>query len=315
MLVTYLRPQRARVGLLAALLLGSIGLQLFNPQILKRFIDSATHGASDRALALAAGLFLAIALIQQAASVAATYLSENIGWTATNAVRADLLRHCLRMDPSFHKTRTPGELIERIDGDATSLANFFSQLVIQVAGNLLLLAGVFVILWRIDWRIGLLLTGFSGVAAMILRGIQALAAPLWKIARQQSAELYGFLTERLAGTEDIRSSGAEQYTMRRLYERLGEQFRAERRASMAGRVVWTYADIAYAVAGAGTFLLAARLYHTEHLSIGTIYSILFYLNLLFWPLTQITRQAEDLQKASAGIARIQELLNIRSALE
>src|SRR2546422_884835 len=227
MLVTYLRPQRPRVAGLAALLLGSIGLQLYNPQILKQFIDSATHGASDRTLAVAAGLFLAIALIQQAASVAATYLSENIGWTATNAGRAELL---------------------------------------------------------------------------------------WKIARQQSAELYGFLTERLAGTEDIRSSGAEQYTMRRLYERLGEQFRAERRASLTGRLVWTVADIVFTVAGAGTFLLAARLYHTEHLTVGTIYSIVFYLGLLFHPLTQITRQAEDLQKASAGIARIQELLDTRSAL-
>src|SRR5207248_8337563 len=136
--------------------------QLFNPQILKRFIDSATHGASDQALAGAAGLFLAIALIQQAASVAATYLSENIGWTATNAVRADLLRHCLSMDPSFHKTRTPGELIERIDGDATSLANFFSQLVIQVAGSLLMLAGVLIILWSTDRHIGLLMTGGVG---------------------------------------------------------------------------------------------------------------------------------------------------------
>jgi ABC-type multidrug transport system fused ATPase/permease subunit len=65
MLVTYLRPQRSRVVGLAALLLGSIGLQLYNPQILKQFIDSATHGASDRTLAVAAGLFLAIALIQQ----------------------------------------------------------------------------------------------------------------------------------------------------------------------------------------------------------------------------------------------------------
>src|SRR4029079_7875022 len=120
--------------------------------------------------------FLLVALVQQASAVSATYLSETIGWTATNALRAELLRHCLRLDPSFHKTRTPGELIERIDGDATALANFFSQLVIQVAGNLVLLVGVFVILWSIDWRIGLLLTGFSGVAALILRGIQALAA-------------------------------------------------------------------------------------------------------------------------------------------
>jgi ABC-type multidrug transport system fused ATPase/permease subunit len=69
-LVAYLRPQRARVALLALLLFGSIGLQLFNPQILKQFIDSAIHplrgypGASDRTPAVAAGLFPAIALLQ-----------------------------------------------------------------------------------------------------------------------------------------------------------------------------------------------------------------------------------------------------------
>src|SRR5262249_23001911 len=97
--------------------------------------------------------------------------------------------------------------------------------------------------------------------------------------------------------------------------RLGEHFRAERRAGLTGRLVWTVADIVFTAAGAATFLLAARMYHTGHLSVGTIYSILFYLNLLFWPLTQITRQAEDLQKASAGIARIQELFNTRCALD
>jgi ATP-binding cassette subfamily B protein len=314
MLLRYLRPQRRRVGLLAGLLLGSIGLQLLNPQIMKRFIDSAMHGASDRALAAAAGLFLVIALAQQAAAVGATYLSENIGWTATNAVRAELLQHCLRLDPSFHKTRTPGEMIERIDGDATALSNFFAQLVIQVAGNLLLLLGVLCLLWGIDWRIGLLLTGSTAVAFLTLGQVQKLAVPLWKIYRQRSAELYGFIEERLAGTEDIRSSGAQPYTMRRLYEHLGGHFRAGWRAGLAGRLSWTTSDLLFTVAGAATFLLAARLYRAEGLTLGTIYSLTFYLALLRRPLTQITRQAEDFQKAAAGMTRIRELLNTRSAL-
>jgi ATP-binding cassette subfamily B protein len=314
MLITYLQPQRSRVTLLALLLLGSIGLQLVNPQIMRQFIDSATHGASDRALTWAATLFLAVALIQQAASVVATYLSENVGWTATNALRSDLLLHCLSLDQSFHKTRTPGELIERIDGDATALANFFSQLVLQVAGNLLLLVGVLVILWSVDRRIGLLMTGFTVVVFVSLNRLQAITAPLWKVARQQSAELYGFLEERLAGTEDIRSSGAQQYTLRRLYERLGEHFRASRRAGLTGRFVWTTSDLLFTLATAVTFVLGARLFRTSGLTIGTLYSIFFYIGLLRRPLTQIARQAEDFQKAGAGIARIQELLNTQSAL-
>jgi ABC-type multidrug transport system fused ATPase/permease subunit len=315
MLGTYLRPQGRRVGLLALLLLGSIGLQLLNPQILRRFIDSARQGAADETLAVAAGLFLLVALVQQASAVSATYLSETIGWTATNALRAELLRHCLRLDPSFHKTRTPGELIERIDGDATALANFFSQLVIQVAGNLVLLVGVLILLWGTDWRIGLLMTVFSGIVLLALNRIQALAQPMWKVARQRSAELYGFIEERLAGTEDIRSSGAQPYTMRRLYQHMGDQLRDERRARLTGRLVWTTSDLFFTLAGAAVFLLAARLFWRGGLSIGTIYATTFYIGLIRRPLTQITRQAEDFQKASAGIARIEELLSTRSAID
>ena len=310
-----LRPQRRQVGALALLLLGSTGLQLLNPQVMRQFVDRAMGGAPDRTLLLAAGLFLLIALVQQATSVGATYLSERIGWTATNALRAELLRHCLGLDPSFHKKHTPGALIERIDGDATALAGFFSRLVIQVAGNVLLLLGVVVVLSAIDWRVGLLMTGAAGLVLLALNRIQALASPLWKVARQQSAELYGFIEERLAGREDIRSSGAEAYTVRRLCERLGEQFRVEHRARVTGWLTWPTADLVFTLALASIYILGARLFRQEALSLGTLLSIFFYTDLLFRPLAQISRQAEEFQKASAGIARIRELLGTTSALD
>src|SRR5689334_15472911 len=78
LLVTYMRPQWPRVALLALLLVGSIALQLFNPQILKGFIDSATGQGNDQPLFMGALLFLGVALVQQLASVGATYLSENV---------------------------------------------------------------------------------------------------------------------------------------------------------------------------------------------------------------------------------------------
>ena len=84
LLITYLKPQRFRVLSLAVLLLSSIGLQLVNPQILRAFIDSATAGGALRTLTGIAVLFLGVALIGQVLSVAANYLGENVGRTATN---------------------------------------------------------------------------------------------------------------------------------------------------------------------------------------------------------------------------------------
>src|SRR5690242_2154337 len=114
LLVTYLRPQRRRVALLAALLLSSISLQLANPQLLRYFIDTAQAGGETSALFVAAGLFIGIALATQLISLGATYVSEIVAWSATNDLRADLALHCLRLDLTFHKAHTPGELIERI---------------------------------------------------------------------------------------------------------------------------------------------------------------------------------------------------------
>lgn len=315
MMFTYLRPHGMSVGLLGLLLMGSIALQLWNPQVLRQFIDSATHGGTNRTLAVAAGLFLCIPLVQQVLAVVSVYLSENIGWSATNALRGDLLLHILRLDPAFHKSRTPGELIDRIDGDVTTLANFFSQFVIQVAGNALLLLGVLVILWRIDGRLGLLMTLVSLLVMFALHRLQALVVPYWKVARQKSAELFGFLEERMSGTEDIRSAGAQPYTMRRLYELLGQNMRAEWSARLRGRLVWTTFDILFTGGLAAAYLLSAQLFRAHTLTIGTVYSLFFYVGLLRRPLSQLTRQAEDFQKAGAGIARIQELLQTRSALE
>jgi len=97
LLARYLKPQWPRVSLLAVLILGQIGLQLLNPQIVRTFIDTAQAGGALAKLTGAALLFLAVAIAGQALSLAVTYLGQNVAWTATNGLRLDLTLHCLRL--------------------------------------------------------------------------------------------------------------------------------------------------------------------------------------------------------------------------
>jgi ATP-binding cassette subfamily B protein/ATP-binding cassette subfamily C protein len=113
-------------------------MQLINPQIMRYFIDTTQTTKETQTLILSAVAFIIIALIQQVVGVSATYVGENVAWTATNALRAEMAEHCLNLDMSYHNNVSPGELIERIDGDVAELSNFFSQLVIRVIGNLIL---------------------------------------------------------------------------------------------------------------------------------------------------------------------------------
>ena len=142
LLSQHIRPQKGRFILLSVLLLGSIGLRIFAPQIMRSFIDSALAGEALQTLTTTALAFIGVALLQQVISVSVTFVGENVAWTATNALRAELAWHALNLDMRFHNDHTPGELIERIDGDVTELATFFSQFALNLISNGLLLIGI-----------------------------------------------------------------------------------------------------------------------------------------------------------------------------
>ncbi|MFS8573199.1 MAG: ABC transporter ATP-binding protein, partial [Clostridia bacterium] len=155
---SYLKGQWGKVALFTFALFGGIAVQLLSPQVIRAFIDSAVAGAELGVLLRLAGWFLVLGLASQAFGLLAAYSSADVGWRATNALRLDLFRHVLYLDMSFHKERTPGELIERVDGDVTHLSNFFSQFIAQVLAGLLLIVGILVLFWLEDWRVALPLT-------------------------------------------------------------------------------------------------------------------------------------------------------------
>jgi len=128
-----------------------------------------------------------------------------------------MARHCLTPDMGFHNNSSPGELIERIDGDVSELANFLSQLVIRVVGNILLLLGVLLALALEDWRLGLAYAVFAGSALFVPNRVKDVAVAPQNAMRAANADLFGLLEERLAGTEDIRSCGAVEFCIRGLY--------------------------------------------------------------------------------------------------
>ena len=314
LLVTYLKPQWPRVALLALLLLSTIALQLVNPQVVRYFIDATQAGQPLPTLLIAGGLFLAIAFVQRALGFASTYSAENVGWTATNALRADLALHCLRMDMSFHKTHTPGELIERIDSDVTALASFFSQFTIQVLGNTLLIGGVLILLWREDWRVGLALTLFGILTFVTLRLLQNIAVKQWASEREATAAFYGFLEEHLTGTEDIRAAGAEAYVTRLMFSLMRRLLETYRRARLVSNLTFFSTNFLYVVGYTLGLAIGAYLYLQHQITIGTAYLFVYYIAMLATPLQTIKEQVEDLQKASASIERVEELFAIQSRL-
>jgi len=310
----YVGPRWPRAVLLGVLLLGSIVLQLVNPQLLRAFIDNATRGAEVDSLALIAFAFIAVALVNQVLSAWAQYVGEDLGWTATNALRADLVRHCLRLDLTFHKARTPGELIERIDGDVSAIASFFSRFVVNVLANLALLLGVLVVVWRENLLAGVGFTIFALAGLLLLGRLRGLAARQWGVVRETQAQMYGFLGEHLAGTEDIRSNGAGWHVLNGLALHHREWLAARCRAMLRWAIVDSSTIVTFAVGHAMSFGVGGYLWLNGQITLGTVYLLFYYVEQLRRPIERLRRELEEVQRAFASIGRVDELLRISSNL-
>lgn len=314
LLIDYLKPQKGRVAKFAIALLASIGLQLLNPQILRNFIDTAVAGGSEQNLLLAALLFIGVALATQLMSIAATYYGENVAWSATNALRADLVEHCLKLDLSFHKVSTPGELVERVDGDIHNLSQFFSKFSVYILGSLLLILGVIVVMFAEDWRAGMAISFFALTALSTLIRLRSIAVPHWGSYRQVNAEFFGFLGEQLTGIEDIRANGAKNYVMHRFYKILQRWLPTYHKARFADTILWTTTNAIFTLGNVVALAVALYLWNQKAITIGTAYIFFYYTTLLSEPIEQIRTQLEDLQQAEASIYRIQDLFQVRSQL-
>ena len=307
LLAYYLKPLWFRVILLAAFIFGGIGLRLYGPWILRDFIDMAKAGGALRHLFVAGGLFLAVGIFGQIIMLISSYLGQDVGWRVTNRMRENLAFHCLNLDMSFHHQYTPGEMVERVDGDTTALSNFFSEFVLQVIGNTFLLIGVLIVLSREDLRLGIALTAFVIIAFVICNLIRSVAIPAYTAEREGYSKLYGFIEERLVGIEDIRTNGGNAYTMDRFYDVNSDAYRRVLRSQIMGEIVRATTTIMFALGLAISMSMCIYLFQEGTFTIGTVMMAIYYTAMFRHPLDQIGRQLNDLQKATAGLKRIETL--------
>jgi ATP-binding cassette subfamily B protein len=269
LLSDYLRPQWKRVTLLAILLFSTIGFQLLSPQIVRQFIDAAAAGVANEVLVRMGVLYLMVTLANQLLRTSAAYLTEDVKWRATNWLRNDLAGHCLQLDMAFHNEHTPGAMIERIDGDVNELSNFFSQFVIRILGNGLLLIGILVLLTREDWRIGAAYTGYAIVMVLTLLSTVSIGVPFWKERRQASSEMYGLTEEWLGGTEDINASGGGPYVMVQLQQVFYRLYLATRKSFLFGSLTWGMNSVFFGIStalalGTGRLSVVHRQRHNRY---------------------------------------------------
>lgn len=294
----------ALIGVLVVAML----LPLAGPAIIGRVVDDALAGEPVADLTVLAGLYLAVALVAELLQLLLTWASVQVAWRVGNRLRERLADHALDLDLAWHGRHTPGELISRVDGDAEALTTFGANVVVQVAGNLVLVTGVVVVTVAIDWRIGLVIaaTAVGSVAVMVaLRGV-AVAAN--EAEREAAAQLYGDVEERLGGLEDLRANGGGRHALYRLEVLSARLWRATRRAWGQADGVYALSASTFALGSVATLGVGAVLHRGGSLTLGAVLALFRYSQMVRVPLERAAEQLPELQRALAGASRAAALL-------
>jgi ABC-type multidrug transport system fused ATPase/permease subunit len=317
-LAALMRPDARRwVGLGALVALAS-GLALSGPLVVRRIVDIATTaddapGTTGRIVALAT-VFLAIAIATQLILVAVAWFATVTAWRTTNQIRLNMARHVLGLDHEFHRAHTPGELIQRVDGDVTNVSDFLGRVIPAVVGAACLMIGMLLVLTVIDWRLALGATVYVAIAVgVVVRGRhRAVGESSEEMGAY--AVLYGGIEERLTASEDLRSNGAGRHAMWRFIDESGRTMRSSVRRESAFLRLWWAVQGAVSIGSVAALVAGTLLVSAGTITVGTAFLLFQYVLLLERPLEDVIHQLETIQKANGAMVRVIDLLAVRPAV-
>ena len=302
--------RRLALGGLGALVAAGSGLILTGPLIVREIVDKATNGATKGELSRLAVLFLIVAIATQLINMAVAWMATITAWHTTNGIRIRLARHVLGLSHAFHRQHTPGELIQRVDGDVTSVSDFMGRVIPRAAGALFTVVGMIGVLVVVDWRLAL------GALAYVIVAVAVVISQRHRAVGESSdemgsyARLYGGIEERLTAAEDLRSNGAGAHAMWRFVEDSADAMGSAVRREKAFLRMWWGVDGSVEAGSIVSLVVGALLVSRGIISIGDAFLLFQYVLLLARPLEDMVDQLETVQKANGAMVRVIDLLAV-----
>jgi len=132
----------------------------------------------------------------------------------------------------------------------------------------------------------------------------------WERARDQQAELFGFMGDSLGARDDLLPLGQAPWAVGRINDDLAGLYRTEARAYIAGRAFWPLTQLFIAFAFALGFGLGLERLQQGAISIGTLTLLYLYVDQLQKPLEEMSSQFGQMQQMLAVLGLAARTLDI-----
>ena len=202
-LLRYLRPHRAAVLVALAAIVGHSLLQVAQPYLTKLVIDRHILPGDLAGLEQIAAAFLLILVGSFVLEYVETYTMGMIGQRIMFDLRMEIYRHLQRLDIGFYDRHPVGRLMTRVTTDVDALNDLFAAGVISVCRDIVVLAGIMVVLVWMDWRLALVAFAVLPLIALVTQWFRANARESYREVRGWVARINAFLQEHITGMSTV----------------------------------------------------------------------------------------------------------------
>ncbi len=308
-LLGYLGPHRRSVAVaLGTIVAGSV-LQLAPPWLTKLVIDNhIATGALDGlgVIVLAyAGILLGSFVLGYVEMLTLQMMGQRIMFD----LRMEIYRHLQRLDVAFYDRNPIGRMMTRVTTDVDALNDLFASGVIAVVRDVVMLAGIMVLLLALDWRLALVTFAVLPIIAAVTHWFRTNARASYREVRTWIARINAFLQENITGMATVQIFRRE----RRNFARFRGINRAHRDANIDS--IFYYATFYPAIELLGAVATGLILWYgggralQETVTLGSLVAFIGYAQQFFRPISDLSEKFNVMQSAMASSERIFGLLD------
>jgi len=314
-MLVYVWPYRQRVGAAIGLMLLGTGLTLLAPYLIKQAIDVAIAEGNTPELARLALLLALTYAAQFGATAGQRYLLGWVGQRALADVRADLFRHLQRLSMQYFDKQIVGVVVSRVINDVATISDLLSQGLIAVVGDVLVLAGIIVVLLGLDWQLALLSFVVVPIMVLVTRAFTVRARTAFRQTRSTVAAVVGDLAEDIAGMRVIQAFAQEQVSRAR-FEKVNSANRNAHIEAMSLSFVFLPSVEFLGVLATGIVLwFGGQFMDSGGVTLGVLVAFLAYVSRFFQPIQELSQIQTTLQSAMAGGEQVVRLLETEPAVQ
>ncbi|HEX5085735.1 MAG TPA: ABC transporter ATP-binding protein [Blastocatellia bacterium] len=317
-LIRYLGPYKRMVTVALALTVGLNLARQVGPLLTKWAIDDYVKPASEGAMGpdnafRGITILSLVYILSLAVTLSVGYFQDvllnTIGQRVMYDLREQIFGKLQSIQVAFYDANPVGRLITRLTTDVDALNELFTSGLVEVLGDVVLIAGALGMMFYFNWRLALVSLAVVPLLITATAWFRRGARAGFRQVRTRIARLNAFTQEHISGAQTVQLFNREEKAMRQFSDINESYLKANLDTNFYYAVFYPLVNLISAIGIAAIVWYGGGQVIQNAITIGTLVAFLQYTQRLWQPIQDISDKYNVFQAAVVASERVFRLLD------